>query len=249
MSKIKLFCFPHAGGSALYYSKWNKYFMDDIEFEIVKYPGRETRINDPMPDSIQKLAEDFVNAITVSHDEKYAFFGHSMGASVAYEAALIMKEKYNILPICMFVSGADAPGTLAKRFGEKLDGVSVSDIDNSTLCQLVKAMGGVDEVLLESQDFMDYYLPIIRKDMVLCELYNVTKVARLGTKMKCMYGEQDRFVSDNDVGRWQLFTEYPVTVNSFSGDHFYIDDHIEELTDYMKKQIIEISKEPLTCTH
>lgn len=243
LNTIRLYCFPHAGGSALYFSKWTAFFRKDIMFEPVKYPARETRISEEMPCSLQELAEDFVRTTPGITEGPFAFFGHSMGASVAYEAARLVREKYGVLPVCMFVSGADAPGTMKERFGEELHDVSVRDADDDAFLKMVRSMGGINELLLQSQDFLDYFLPIIRRDMILCEDYVASAREQMECRMICLHGKDDHFIRQELLGSWQAYTKYPLSVQSYSGDHFYIENHVEELSALMQDTIHSILKE------
>jgi surfactin synthase thioesterase subunit len=58
----------------------------------VCYPGREDRISDPLAERMEDLAGPLAAACAQLPAAPMAFFGHSMGASVAYETALRLDE-------------------------------------------------------------------------------------------------------------------------------------------------------------
>ena len=88
MKKIKLFCFPYAGGSAAAYNKWRQYLDKHIELRPVELAGRGRRIYDPLYQSIEEAVDDVYQLISPELAKgPYAFFGHSMGGIIAYELA------------------------------------------------------------------------------------------------------------------------------------------------------------------
>jgi surfactin synthase thioesterase subunit len=55
-ARLRLVCFPHAGGSASFFRSWARYLPDTVELAAVCYPGREDRICDPLPERMEDLA-------------------------------------------------------------------------------------------------------------------------------------------------------------------------------------------------
>ena len=85
-ARLRLFCFPHAGGGALAIRNWSRQLPSDIEVLVVQPPGREERIGEPAFDRLAPLVEAAAAALAPYLDLPYAFFGHSFGALVAFEA-------------------------------------------------------------------------------------------------------------------------------------------------------------------
>ena len=86
-----LFCFAHAGAGASAYRTW----AVSAPFRVVpvQYPGREERLAEaPVPD-ILKLAELAESTVLSRAGGRYALFGHSMGAMVAYELVQRLRGK------------------------------------------------------------------------------------------------------------------------------------------------------------
>ena len=54
--RVRLLCFPHAGGAASFFRSWAEFVPDGVEAVAVRYPGREDRLFDPMADSLEDLA-------------------------------------------------------------------------------------------------------------------------------------------------------------------------------------------------
>ena len=86
----KLYIFPHAGGSAQYYAPFAQAFSSsDIKRIAVQYPGRNGTHDLPSFTSIPDLADQVWKMLSPrdQSDGKVAFFGHSMGALLAFEVA------------------------------------------------------------------------------------------------------------------------------------------------------------------
>lgn len=76
----------------------------------VRLAGRETRLGEPFANDIYQIADEIVTALLpIIRDKAFAFFGHSFGSYIALITALLLKEKYKMEPMHIFVSGASAP--------------------------------------------------------------------------------------------------------------------------------------------
>ncbi|MCE7986001.1 MAG: thioesterase [Caldilinea sp. CFX5] len=89
-ARLRLFCFPFAGGSASVYRTWPTLLAErqpDVEVGAVQLPGRENRLNEKPFTHIAPLVDALITALHAELDRPFALFGHSMGAIVAYELA------------------------------------------------------------------------------------------------------------------------------------------------------------------
>lgn len=96
-------------GSAGAYRALAQQFAQGIAVYAVQYPGRQDRLGDPLVTSIAELA-DYVTADLLGWGAvpNLALFGHSMGATVAFEVARRLQRKDRD-PVRLFVSGRIAP--------------------------------------------------------------------------------------------------------------------------------------------
>src|SRR2546421_456760 len=81
---FRLYCFPHSGGSAGEFVRWADQ-MPDVEVFGVQLPGRGGRYQEPAFTRMSSLVEAMV--AQVPFHGPFVFFGHSLGALVAYEVA------------------------------------------------------------------------------------------------------------------------------------------------------------------
>jgi pyochelin biosynthetic protein PchC len=84
---VRLVCFPHSGGSASYYRPWRACLPSDVELYGVQYPGRLDRIGERCAADVDELADALAAAVRPLLDRPTALFGHSLGATVAFEVA------------------------------------------------------------------------------------------------------------------------------------------------------------------
>ena len=103
MNRIRLFCFPYAGGSSEIFLRWKKYLDQNIELNPIELSGRGHRCNELFYDDFESVIEDVYKIIKYSlSDVPYAFLGHSMGSLIAYELCYKLIEFGDEPPIHIF---------------------------------------------------------------------------------------------------------------------------------------------------
>ncbi|MDU3291436.1 MAG: pyochelin biosynthesis editing thioesterase PchC, partial [Pseudomonas aeruginosa] len=108
MPRLRLACFPHAGGSASFFRSWSERLPPDIDLLALQYPGREDRFNEAPATCLEDLADGAALALRDFADAPLALFGHSLGAALAYETALRLENAGAPLRH-LFVSAHPAP--------------------------------------------------------------------------------------------------------------------------------------------
>jgi surfactin synthase thioesterase subunit len=84
---VRLVCFPHAGGSAPFYLPMAAALSPGVDVVAIQYPGRqERRAERPIAD-LMVLADRICDVLGGQPEMPMTFFGHSMGALVAFEVA------------------------------------------------------------------------------------------------------------------------------------------------------------------
>src|SRR5215472_6446591 len=82
-ARVRLFCFPYAGGGASIFRTWSECLSQSIEVCPVQLPGREDRLVEKPFSNMSSLLEVLVPALLPYLDMPYAFFGHSMGSLIS----------------------------------------------------------------------------------------------------------------------------------------------------------------------
>jgi surfactin synthase thioesterase subunit len=224
----KLYIFPHAGGSAQYYVPFAKTFSSEIKRIAVQYPGRSGSHDLQSFTSISDLADRVCEMLSPRNksDGKVAFFGHSMGALLAFEVARRFEAAGN--PIAaLFVSACAAPG----RSG--YDYIPESD---RGLLNAVSEMTGANPEFLDNEEFAAKILPTLRGFRAIVN-YRCPPDAAVSCPIFAFLADDDEVATYEKVAPWSERTTSEFTARVFPGHHFYINDHLPELVSDIEGKI------------
>lgn len=217
---VRLVCFSHAGGSAVFYAKLAHALSPTIETHAVQYPGRSERRHEPFPESIAQVADAVAAELAPSCDRPTALFGHSMGSVVAFEVGLRL-EAMGCPPTWLFASGRAAPSCQRKEFTHLLD-------DSSLLGEMQK-LGGTDRRLLDDDELMQLMLPVIRADYQALASYRYAPGPPLSCPVTAINGQDDPKVSRQTASAWNEHTTGIFRSLTLRGGHFYLVDRVPEV--------------------
>lgn len=214
-ARATLVCFPHAGGSALAFGRWAPALAPDVELWSVTLPGRAGRMHEPFARDWGALVEDLATAVTDDIEGPFALFGHSLGATLAFEVARELSRR-GASPAHLFVSARGAPDATS-RFAVPAD-------DRVLLREIDALYEGVPAALHESQEVLDYFLPILRADIELAADYRYEPGPALEVPITALAGVTDATLSRVQVEGWQHHTSTSFQYREFPGGHFYVED-------------------------
>jgi len=234
MKKIKLFCLPYAGGSAAVFKKWEQYLSLDIKLFAVELSGRAKRAREPLYENVEAAVNDIYSIIypEISDGSAYAFYGHSMGAMLAYE--LVQKIKDNNLPepVHMFFLGRGAPHIKSKR--EKIYHL----MPEEEFREAVVNLGGTPREFFEYPELMDYVLPILKNDFKISETaFRNPSIRPLYCDITVFMGKEEDEIEAEDVHGWMLHTKNRCTIHYFNGGHFFVNDETEKVVRMINKKL------------
>ena len=106
---LRLFCFPYAGGASEIYRRWQRWFPEQIDLCLVHLPGRGKRLKEQAFTQTIPLVKAIADRMAPETDVPYALYGHSMGATIAFELAHELIRRGCASPQHLFVSGRRAP--------------------------------------------------------------------------------------------------------------------------------------------
>ncbi|WP_212004529.1 type I polyketide synthase [Chitinophaga sp. HK235] len=162
--KQQLYCFPYAGSGASAYSRWADAFGEQLEVIAVQPRGREERSHEPAFTDLQALVADLLQNYSDPAEEFY-FFGHSMGALMAYEFYVALQRAGRKLPAGLILSGCGAPleagtGTL-HQLGEDafIEEILRSYGDPGIAAERRKALQHTSELLRADLQVLECYQP------------------------------------------------------------------------------------------
>ena len=215
-----LYIFPHAGGSAHYYVPFAKAFCSGIKRIAVQYPGRGGTHDLASFASIPELADQVCQRLPPPDhsDGTVAFFGHSMGALVAFEVARRFDAAGS--PIAaLFVSASAAPGRIGFEY--------IPDSDCGLL-DAVRQMTGVNPEFLENEEFAVKILPTLRGFKAIAN-YECPPDATVSCPIYAFLGDDDEIATYEKVAPWSQRTTSEFSARVFPGHHFFLNDHLHEV--------------------
>ncbi|MDT4968422.1 MAG: hypothetical protein QOJ64_3159 [Acidobacteriota bacterium] len=214
----RLFCFPYAGGGAPIFRSWQKRVPPPTEVCAIQLPGRGARIRETPFSRMRPLVSALTDALLPLFDKPFAFFGHSMGAWVSFEVARVLKEKHEIEPFHLFVSGAWAPQVGSRE-------TPIYDLPEHEFIDALRVLNGTPKELLESAELMALLVPVLRADFAVCETYKYATGPPLDCAVTAFGGLQDRRLSRGDLKAWSEQTTGPFAMRMLPGDHFFLHEN------------------------
>jgi len=209
----RLVCLPHAGGSASFYFPVSRALAPAIDVLAVQYPGRQDRRTEPCLDDIADLADEVTERLLPWTDRPLAIFGHSMGATLAFEVALRLEQR-DITLQALFASGRRAPS----RHREE----TAHLYDDAALVREIKALNGTESQTLDDEEMLRAVLPAIRSDYRAAETYRYQPGPPLNCPVYAMIGESDPKVSIDEARSWVDHTMGSFELQTYPGGHFYL---------------------------
>lgn len=215
-AKIRVFFFPFAGGGAGIYYQWAKDFPSNIEVCCVNLAGREKRFLEKAESNFSNLISDLYRAILPYTNKPFAFFGHSMGALISYELAILFRKNSNILPSCLFLSARSAPHI--KHNQEHIHNLP----DDLFVERLHKRYNGIPSVIMSEKDLLNLFLPTLRADIKMVELHEHKEKEALSCPIVAFCGSEDNIATKENVSSWKDYTLSNFDIEIIEGDHFFI---------------------------
>lgn len=233
----RVFCFPHSGGGTALFRGWPRQIASAVEVCAIQLPGRDARMKERPYDNMASLVDALCGDIIAYLDRPFAFFGHSMGALVAFSLAQALVERAGIRPDHLFLSGARAPHLmpLLPEFHK---------LPHDELISALYALGGLPDEIMAIRELLDLFIPVIRADLMISETYWVKKPAPVMVPITVLGGGNDPRVSVESLEAWRDHTSASFAARIFPGGHFYIQQHEKELVSFIVEVLRQVQS---TC--
>ncbi|HEV7737289.1 MAG TPA: alpha/beta fold hydrolase [Chlamydiales bacterium] len=222
---FRLFCFPYAGGNQWIYEQWQKQLPPFIKVHPIEYPGRGMKAKESLVPHLPQLLAHLEQEISTI-DGPFGFFGHSLGAILAFELALVMHNKYGKTPKALFLSGSPPPNSPNLS--------ACHEQSDAEFIATLKTIGGIPPGLLESKEFTAFFLPILRNDFALLHGYD-PQITKAPCPLVIFGSDRDPIVSVSDIAKWADWTEEKIELHLMTGDHFFIHEPKQILHHIAKK--------------
>ncbi|MFF8403455.1 thioesterase II family protein [Streptomyces sp. NPDC015684] len=218
---VRLFCFPYAGGGASAYRRWQRgldVHAAGAQVLPVQLPGREGRMTEPRFTDLAALVADLDEELDAELEHPHVFYGHSMGALIAYALTARRQSRGATLPLALALSSYRAPHLPAPEIADP----GASDEE---LVAGLAALGGIPRVILDHPDFLAALLPIARDDLLLCTASVGADADSIRVPLHLFVGARDRLVSVPEVVAWRRHAGRGCEVRVMPGGHFFMRAH------------------------
>ena len=229
-TKLRLFCFPYAGGEASLFSSWSKSITTGIEICPIELPGHGCRLLERPFNQLKPLVEKLAEVLLTYLDKPFAFFGHSMGGLVSFELTHLLRQYYGLSPIHLFVSGRRAPQVPKSE-------PPIHHLPEPEFLSELRSLNGTPKGVLRDAELMELFLPILRADFAAIETYVYTPKPRLKCPITVLGGLQDYKVSCEALEAWREQTNANFSMQMFQGDHFFINSNQSTLLQFLNREL------------
>jgi medium-chain acyl-[acyl-carrier-protein] hydrolase len=210
-----LFCFPYAGGSALVFNKWQESLSPFVEVCPVQLPGRGNRLDVPPFTDMDPLVEAAGAALLPYFDMPFAFFGHSMGASISFELARLLRREGRRLPLHLYISGRRAPHIIDND-------PPLHHLPEAELLDELRELNGTPKEVLEHPELMQMMLPLLRADFSVAETYICKNEPPLNIPVTVFGGLADKDIEREELEAWREYSTASFKLRMLAGDHFFL---------------------------
>lgn len=214
-ARSRLFCFPHAGGSAATFRHWTSFFQPTIEVCVVHRTGCGDHLRGVRLNRIGPAVEAVCSALAQWSDKPFAFFGHSIGALIAFEVARRLAVLGGAAPSHLFVSACRAPSMPNPRPARH----KLTECD---LIEYLRQLGGTPDEVFKNEELLGCVLPSVRADLELGETYSYLRAPALQCPITALGGVDDLEVSHEGLDAWRDESAEAFFLKMFPGDHFFI---------------------------
>lgn len=219
---IDLLVLPCAGASATMYLRWRRLLPAWVRLVPVELPGRGGRIGEPYVEDCATLVAQLCDEHAASMGGRYALFGHSMGALLAYGMAQRQRALSRPLPCALFASGSPAP---SRRDPERYPGMG----DDAALIADLRKQGGTPEEVFASVELLRLTLDTLGADYRVCDSFRHASPAGSGTPLPeplplplhVLAGRDDDIAAER-IEAWRREAGAAFTLDWFDGGHFFI---------------------------
>jgi len=214
--RVRLFCFPFAGGSSVMFAGWGERMKPEIEVWAALPRGRGMRFREKPVETLEAMVEEYLAALKPFLDAPFAFYGHSLGGLMAFEMTLRLRAEGLPIPERVFV-GATAPPHL---------GLIHEEIHHLADAEFVTAIqeryGGIPAEVLNEPELLEIFIPPLKADFAAYERYRFAGGGRMTCPVTAFAGVDDGGVAPALVEEWERHTEAEFSFAAVPGDHFFL---------------------------
>lgn len=214
IKKMKCFYFTYAGCWSTDFIKNNEVWDDNnIEMIPIKYTISSRMTWDNFINDVFQQVSDEVNG------DEYILWGHSMGATIAYEIYYEIKKKnFFPQPLHIYVSSGAPPHKIERNL------INVSD---DRFEREFSELGGIKSEVLNSKTLLKLVMRIIKRDIQMLYKYNYRRyVEKMECPLTVLFGDTDKL--RKYMYDWNNLPLTECENILCKGDHFFIFNELKK---------------------
>jgi surfactin synthase thioesterase subunit len=230
-SPLTLFSLPCAGASATMFLRWRRRLPTWVQIQPIELPGRGGRLHEAPEKTFEALAASLCDEIGAYASQRYALFGHSMGALLAYRIAHCLRVRMQPLPVSLLICACAAPSQQDwKRYADK-------DSDASLIAELRKQDGTPEEVF-QNSELLSMTLALLGEDYRLCTSFRYQELPPLPIPIHVFGGRADE-IHVSGLEAWRLESTRNFSLDWFDGGHFLLRQNEDAFLSVLVQRLAE----------
>jgi len=207
-TRLQLFCFRHAGGSGAAFFGWQNRLGPSVDVVPLELPRQCL--------TMTELADLLLADLTPLPRTPFAFYGHSMGALVAYHVARLLLQRTAEMPQRLLVGSFPAPHLRHGLAG-------AAELPDERLLATAAGIDGLPATLRDDASWRTCTARSLRADLAVCATGQVHDTAvPLPCPIEVFVGTSDPLVRPRDAAAWAMHTDAGCRVHPMNGGHFFV---------------------------
>ncbi|WP_162274904.1 thioesterase II family protein [Mailhella massiliensis] len=228
--RVRLFCFPFAGGGASAFLPWKKLLPDYISLVPVQLPGHEDRFEEKAIMNAERMYEAMYEGLRPYFSSAMAFFGHSMGGLLAFQFARYLLRRGETPPVHLFLSAAPVPVRPPEMTGRPSE-------EEEFLRRILQSGTVPESVLLDEESLQIVKRTLLSDHELLLSLLD-GRTEPLAVPVTVMAGERDLLVPLERARAWQDFTSRSCSILTWPGGHFYVRRWLDDVVAVIDQSLL-----------
>ncbi|WP_430788854.1 thioesterase II family protein [Actinoplanes sp. G11-F43] len=223
---LRMYVFPHSGGTPGEYLRWAD-ALPDVEVHGVQFPGRGGRYTEAPFTRMAPAVAALLAA--VEFRAPFVFFGHSLGALVAYETALALRAAGRPQPLRLYASAYRAPHLHDP--GPDLSGLAGAAL----VAAIERDHGPLPAIVKDDPELLEMTLPVLQADLGIVASYRYAPRPPLDCPVSVLGGAGDHETPEQ-LAAWDRHTTAGADVRLFPGGHFYFRERDDDLLQHLAER-------------
>jgi surfactin synthase thioesterase subunit len=227
---LRLFCFPPAGLGPSFYFRWADLVPPTVDLFTFHLPGRENHPSHLSTTDPRRLVRELTDLIPAENPGGFGFFGHSIGALLAFETVRQLRRNQAPTPDLLAVSGLPAP---------HLDRLRANIIDT-----MFEGLGGRHDLLKllpddpggDTEKKTLYYAPVAADSLLILHHHHYEE-APLDSALSIYGGRSDPFTSMEALTAWNDLVTLPATPQLYPGRHVYLAEQFPAVVEQLVRDL------------